>query len=336
LRKHGDLPPNPCYTSAVPILRLRDDLGRELSFAQPPRRIVSLVPSDTHTLVALGALDRLIGRTQYCDLPEVAQLPVIGGTKNVDVEAVIALEPDLVIGNQEENTRTALEQLAQRGIKVFVSMPRRTADALTHLARLARILEVGADPKVVELTRRGYQVMPTANERPVDSALEPSGKRGAIPDAEAAAPKGVAAFIPIWIDPLMTCNADTFGSDVLAQCGVRNVFADRLRLYPLAAELGKVEPVDAAGRDVRYPRIRFEEVRQRAPQLVILSDEPYAFSAADEARLAAELPGARFVRVSGRDLFWYGAWTIDALPRLQARLRPLLAELQGSPSVKLA
>ena len=314
--------------SAVPIHRLRDDLGRELSFAQPPRRIVSLVPSDTHTVMALGALDRLVGRTQYCDLPEVAALPVIGGTKNVDVEAVIALEPDLVIGNQEENTRTALEQLAQRGIKVFVSMPRRTADALTHVARLARILDVMADPQVVELTRRGYRVMPKENARPVDSALEPSGAQAQadVPSASSGV-VAVPAFVPIWLDPLMTCNADTFGSDVLAQCGVRNVFADRLRLYPLAAELGKAEPVDAAGRDVRYPRVCFEEVRQRAPQLVILTDEPYDFSAADEAMLAAELPGTRFVRVSGRDLFWYGAWTIDALPRLRAQLAPVLAEL---------
>jgi ABC-type Fe3+-hydroxamate transport system substrate-binding protein len=328
----------------VPILRLRDDLGRELSFAHPPRRIVSLVPSDTHTVMALGALDRLVGRTQYCDLPEVAALPVIGGTKNVDVEAVIALEPDLVIGNQEENTRTALEQLAQRGIKVFVSMPRRTADALTHVARLARILDVTADPRVVELTRRGYRVMPTTNARPVDSALEPSGAEaqaegapassgGAAADLLSGLPSGllsVPSFVPIWLDPLMTCNADTFGSDVLAQCGVRNVFADRLRLYPLAAELGKVVPVDAGGRDVRYPRVSFEEVRQRAPQLVILTDEPHDFSAADEAMLAAELPGVTFVRVSGRDLFWYGAWTIDALPRLRAQLAPALAGLQSA------
>lgn len=311
----------------MPILRLRDDLGRELSFAKPPQRIVSLVPSDTHTVIALGALDRLVGRTQYCDLPEVAALPVIGGTKNVDVEAVIALEPDLVIGNQEENTRTALEQLAQRGIKVFVSMPRRTADALTHLARLARILDATAHPQVVELTRRGYQVMPKTNARPVDSALEPSGAQGSASAPASVEVDAVPAFVPIWLDPLMTCNADTFGSDVLAQCGVRNVFADRLRLYPLAAELGKAEPVDAAGRDVRYPRVSFEEVRQRAPRLVILTDEPYDFSAEDEARLAAELPGVRFLRISGRDLFWYGAWTVDALPRLRALLQPLLAEL---------
>ncbi len=283
------------------------------------------MPSDTHTLVALGALERIVGRTEWCDLPEVAHLPAVGGTKDADVEKIIALAPDLVIANQEENTRVALEQLAQRGVKVFVSMPRRAADALTHVARLARILDVAGLPQVVELTRRGYRELPTS-VRPVDSALqpEPTAERAA---AAPALPAGVPTFIPIWFDPLMTMNADTFGSDVLAQCGVQNVFADRLRLYPLAAELGKAEPAPANGRDTRYPRAGWDEVRQRAPRLVLLPDEPHAFSAEDEAKIAAELPGARIARVVGRDLFWYGAWTIDALPRLRAELAPLLAEL---------
>jgi hypothetical protein len=71
---------------------------------------------------------------------------------------------------------------------------------------------------------------------------------------------------------------------------------------------------------VRYPRVTFDEVRARDPELVILPDEPHAFSAADEAAIAAALPGARIVRVSGKDLFWYGAWTIDALDRLAGQL----------------
>jgi ABC-type Fe3+-hydroxamate transport system substrate-binding protein len=313
--------PGFCYTAAVPTLRLRDDLGRELLFPQPPRRIVSLVPSDTHSLLALGVAERLIGRTRYCDLPEVAHVAEIGGTKDVDVDAVLALSPDLVIGNQEENTRAALEQLAQRGARVLVSMPRRAADAISHLARLARLCGVASEPHVVELLRRGYRLLPEATARPVDSALDPSGAE--LPQAAAAVDgEGLSAFVPIWLDPLMTCNADTFGSDVLARAGVRNVFADRLRLYPLAADLGKAAPADPGLRDTRYPRVTFEEVRRRAPRLVLLPDEPHAFTAADAAAIAAELPGVPIAHCSGRDLFWYGAWTIDALPRLRALLAP--------------
>ncbi|MBK7538823.1 MAG: ABC transporter substrate-binding protein [Myxococcales bacterium] len=293
------------YTAAVPILRLRDDLGRELTFASPPARIVSLVPSDTHSLCALGLTPRLVARTRYCDVPEAAHVPAICGTKDVDVEAIVALSPDVVIANQEENSRAPLEALAQRGVKVFVSLPRRVEDALAHLARLARLCGVAEDPSVVELLRRGYRAL--------------------TPPAEGAALR-VTAFVPIWLDPLMTFNGDTFGSDVLARCGVANAFVDRLRLYPLAADLGKSAPVDAGARDVRYPRVSFDEVRKRAPALVLLPDEPHEFSADDLALIERELPEAKVVRCSGRDLFWYGAWTIDAVPRLRAALAAVIGD----------
>jgi ABC-type Fe3+-hydroxamate transport system substrate-binding protein len=282
------------YTGPVPTVSLHDDLGRKLTFARPPGRVVSLVPSDTHSVIALGARDRLVGRTTYCESPEAQGVATVGGTKDVDVDAVLALAPDLVIANQEENTRTALEALAGR-VTVLVSLPRRVAQGSAHLARLARILGLADREPARSLVRRGY----------------------ALRGARAGGP---TAFVPIWMDPLMTINADTFGSDVLAHVGIANAFGDRLRLYPLAADLGKMAPVDAVGRDVRYPRVTFDEVRARKPELVILPDEPHAFSAADEAVIGDALPGTRIVRVSGKDVFWYGAWTIDAIDRLAAQL----------------
>jgi ABC-type Fe3+-hydroxamate transport system substrate-binding protein len=282
------------YTPPVPALKLTDDLGRTLLFIHPPQRIVSLVPSDTHSVIALGATDRLVGRTTYCESPEAAAVPTVGGTKDVDVDAVLALAPHLVIANQEENARPALEALAAR-VPVLVSLPRRVEQGIAHLARIARILGVDREPSVKALIKRGYQL-----------------------GAPSAATK--KAFIPIWMDPLMTLNADTFGSDVLAQAGIVNAFGDRLRLYPLAADLGKSAPADATGRDVRYPRITLDEIRARAPEVVLLPDEPHAFSAEDEAVFREALPGVKILRLSGKDLFWYGAWTIDALPRLRAQL----------------
>jgi ABC-type Fe3+-hydroxamate transport system substrate-binding protein len=274
----------------VPTRKLVDDLGRSLAFGRPPTRIVSLVPSDTYNVIALGAVERLIGRTRYCESSEAAHVPVVGGTKDIDVAAVIALGPDLVIANQEENTRPALEALAAERIPVLVSLPRRVEDGIAHLARLARLLELG--DRARELVKRGYEL---AEAQPVRTR----------------------AFVPIWMDPLMTMNADTFGSDVLARIGIANVFGERLRLYPLAADLGKTAPQDPGGRDVRYPRVTLAEVAAREPELVVLPDEPHAFSTADEAVFREALPKARIVRVSGKDLFWYGAWTIDALPRLR-------------------
>lgn len=288
----------------MPTFKVLDDLGRELKFGQPPQRIVSLVPSDTYSLIALGAADRIVGRTTYCESPEVAAVPTVGGTKNVDVDAVIALSPQLVIANQEENTRPALEALAAARIPVLVSLPRTVKQGIAHVARLARIIGVKDAGPGRALIRRGYQLAGPGASGP-DSLRPVTGRR---------------AFIPIWMDPLMTLNADTFGSDVLASVGVGNVFGDRLRLYPLAADLGKEAPQDAGARDVRYPRVTLDEVRARNPELVILSDEPHAFSAEDEAVLRGALPTAQVVRVSGKDLFWYGAWTFDALDRLAAQL----------------
>jgi ABC-type hemin transport system substrate-binding protein len=243
-------------------------------------------------VIALGAGDRLVGRTTYCEHGD--GVATVGGTKNVDVDAVLALAPHLVIANQEENTRKPLETLAER-VPILVSLPRRVDQGISHLARLARILGITDQPNVKQLIKRGYEL-------------------------PAPVPPQLRAFVPIWMDPLMTLNADTFGSDVLARIGVANAFGDRPRLYPLAADLGKGEPQDAAGRDVRYPRVSRDEVRARGADVIILPDEPHAFSAADEAVLRETLPTARVIRVSGKDLFWYGAWTIDALPRLAAQL----------------
>jgi ABC-type Fe3+-hydroxamate transport system substrate-binding protein len=276
----------------VSALKVTDDLGRSLVFIHPPQRIVSLVPSDTHSVISLGAGDRLVGRTTYCEHGD--GVATVGGTKDVDVDAVLALAPHLVIANQEENTRKPLEALAER-VPVLVSLPRTVAQGISHLARIARILGVGEDPAVRALIKRGYELP------------------GNVPPRQ-------RAFVPIWMDPLMTLNADTFGSDVLARIGVENVFGDRMRLYPLAADLGKTAPQDAGARDVRYPRITRDEIVARAADVIILPDEPHAFSTDDEAQLSEVLPKARVVRVNGKDLFWYGAWTIEALPRLAAQL----------------
>lgn len=279
----------------MPTLKVLDDLGRELKFGQSPQRIVSLVPSDTYSLIALGAAERIVGRTTYCESPEVASVPTVGGTKNVDVDAVIALSPQLVIANQEENTRPALEALAAARIPVLVSLPRTVKQGIAHVARLARILGVTDAGPGRALIQRGYQL----------AGATVTTRR---------------AFIPIWMDPLMTLNADTFGSDVLARVGIGNAYGDRPRLYPLAADLGKSKPQDAGDRDIRYPRTTLDEVKARGADLIILPDEPHAFSSEDEAVFAGVLPHARIVRVSGKDLFWYGAWTIDALARLTAQL----------------
>jgi ABC-type Fe3+-hydroxamate transport system substrate-binding protein len=273
-------------------LRIFDDRKRELLFLRAPRRIVSLVPSDTLNLAALGAGERLVGRTRYCDDLGGA---VIGGTKDVDVDAVAALEPDLIVANQEENSRQHVEALIKLQLPVYVAFPKTVADGLAHLARLSRIVECGA-----ELVKRGYL-----------SLLPPAGPQ----------PAPLDAFVPIWMEPLMTIGGDTFIGDALRACGARNVFEGRVRRYPLSADLGLAPPNDPGDRDTRYPRVTLDEVRAQAPQLVLLPDEPHPFTEADARALA--IPGAKVRFCSGRDLSWYGAQSIEGIPRLRALIDSL-------------
>jgi ABC-type Fe3+-hydroxamate transport system substrate-binding protein len=291
----------------VPPVRVFDDRRRVLDFTAPPRRVVSLVPSDTLTVAALGCAGALVGRTDYCELPEdvVAKLPSVGGTKNPRVDDVCALEPDLVLANQEENTRGDLEAIAGRGFRVYVAFPKRVADGLGHLARLARLFGVGGDAAAKDLLARGYHALSEA-------------------DAARSKRQALRTFCPIWMKPLMTVHGDTFISDMLDLCGAQNVFADRERRYPLAADLGQREalPREKVGeRDVRYPRVTLDEVVARAPELVVLPDEPHPFSEEDaDVFRGLEIPAAKagaVVRTGGKDLCWYGARSVEGIGRVR-------------------
>jgi ABC-type Fe3+-hydroxamate transport system substrate-binding protein len=289
-------------------IRIADDRGVVLAWRSPPSRIVSLVPSDTYSLVRLGGRARIVGRTRYCVAPadEVADIPVVGGTKDADVERIAGLQPDLVVANQEESSRRDVAALQARGLRVLVSFPQTMAAGLAHLARLARALgHAQGDEPARTVIAGAYQALRTA------AATRPG--------------RPVRAFVPIWMDPLMTVHASTFISDVLAVVGAENVFADRERRYPLAADLGTGAPLPAdrvAGRDVRYPRVTLDEVAARAPELVLLPDEPHPFTEADAAVFRAlDLGAGRRPAVlfcDGKDLMWYGARSVEGLGRLRA------------------
>ncbi|MCU0682444.1 MAG: helical backbone metal receptor [Polyangiaceae bacterium] len=299
--------------------RIHDDLGHQFFFPRPPARVVSLVPSETYSLARLGALDRLVGRTDFCVEPAGALdgVPSVGGTKSARVDDVLDARPDLVLANQEENTRSQIEAISQAGVPVFVSFPRRVAEGFSHLARLGQLLGLVGDEPTKALIREAYEAL-----------REAEGKRAARPP--------LRAFVPIWMDPLMTVNGETYISDTLDLVGAVNVFADRPRRYPLAADLGRgpeLSPDRVAGRDTRYPRVPTSEVADRAPRLVLLPDEPHAFTEADAATLRqAGVPaeGGRTAFCSGKDLCWPGAWAIEGI-RTLGRLVDSLREEGTAP-----
>lgn len=277
-------------------LTVVDDRGSKLFFRDPPARIVSLVPSDTYSLVRLGARARIVGRTRYCVAPagEVDGIAVVGGPKDVDVDAVASLAPDLVVANQEENAKESVERLQQMGLAVLVSFPLRMAAGVAHLARLARVL--------------GFE----RGEEPARSLI--AGAYHALQEAEAARAGRpmVRTFVPVWMHPLMTVGGATFVSDALAMAGARNVFDEAERRFPPAL----------AGRDARYPQIALEEVTARDPELVLLPDEPHAFTEADAAVFRGlPIAAARRDRVrfcDGKDILWYGARAVEGLPRMRS------------------
>ena len=281
-----------------------DDLERTVSLPAPARRVVSLVPSETHSVAALAGVGVLAGRTRFCVEPagELDAVPVVGGTKDVDVDAVLALSPDLVLANQEENARPAVEALIGAGAPVHVSFPKSVPESLRYLRSLATLL--GRDADRSEVVRAAEAAFARRQEQYPAHPL--------------------ATFVPIWMDPLMSFDGRAFASDVLEACGARNVCSDRPRRYPLAADLGRRAPLDprrVGDRDTRYPRLDVDEVVSRAPDAVLLPDEPFAFTDAHATWFRA-LPipaaSARVALVSGKDLFWYGAWVAHGLDRIAA------------------
>lgn len=181
---------------------IRDALGRSFTFASPPRRIVSLVPSLTETLFDLGAGSDVIGITDYCIFPPSLPLPHLGGTKNPRVSAIRALEPDLVHMNLEENRPQHATEIGTFA-PVFVTEPKTLEDVDALFATLGAIHHRDPEP-LREALRRERNAMPA---RPFTFA------------------------VAIWKDPWMWCGGDTYVSSLVESAGGVNVLRDRSR-YP--------------------------------------------------------------------------------------------------------
>lgn len=188
-------------------MKLRDARGSQLELERPPRRVVSLVPSVTETLFALGAGDAVVGITDYCIFPEGLAVERVGGTKNPRVDEIRALAPDLVHMNLEENLRRDADAVAEFA-PLFVTEPKSIDDVDAHLTQLGELH--GCEAKAAQL--RG----------------ELERARGAI------VPRAFTFAVPIWKDPWMWCGGDTYVSRLVECAGGRNVLAQQTR-YPHAS-----------------------------------------------------------------------------------------------------
>jgi ABC-type Fe3+-hydroxamate transport system substrate-binding protein len=240
-----------------------DDLGTAVELPSTVRRVVSLVPSLTESVADSGLL---VGATDWCSHPADLDVERVRGTKNPDVDKVVALQPDLVLANAEENRSVDLEALRRAGLAVWVTYPRTVPEALVSLARLLRAC--GLDKPAWLSTAEEQWALPWTGPRRT-------------------------ALVPIWRRPWMAVGSGTFTGDVLTRLGVDNVLADHEERYP-KVDLAALPPYE----------------------LVVLPDEPYAFSAEDGPE-CFDVPSRC---VSGRHLTWYGPSLAEARDVLVAQL----------------
>lgn len=213
----------------------------------------------------------------------VASKLKIGGEKNPKLDLIRSLAPDLVLANIEENLKEDVEALRAWGIPVFVQYPRTVAEGIRMVEELGAV--TGSEERAGEIT---------AGIWPLYHQAERLG--------ETRRPAGV--FCPIWRNPYMTINRDTYVHDMLRLCGGRNVFAERPE---------------------RYPEVTLDEVAAASPEVLLLPDEPYRFRKVHVQDFAPyeDMPAVREGRihlVDGKLLTWYGPRIAEALQTLPSLL----------------
>lgn len=242
---------------------VKDQMGFLINVPEEPLRIVSLVPSQTELLCDLGLADRLYGITKFCIHPQevVSKKTKVGGTKSFHIEAIKVLNPDLIIANKEENDESLILRLKQH-FPVWISDVKNLEECKKMIAEVGELVNKKSEADfVLEKIDEGFTHLPKPNRKPKTAYL-------------------------IWRKPYMSVNSDTFIHEVMEQCGLENIFANR---------------------DSRYPEISEEELRALAPELVLLSSEPYPFSEKHFEEIERLLPSTSVVLVDGEMFSWYGS-----------------------------
>ena len=201
-----------CPAAMAGELRVTDDAGRTLTLAQPAQRIVSLAPHITELLFAAGAGGKIVGAVEYSDYPPPARaIPRVGNYNRLDIERLLTLKPDLVVGWAGGNLATDLERLGTLDIPLFISDPHRLDDVASDIERLGRLAGSTAT------AQRAAQAFRT--------------RRAALQQRYNGRPP-VRLFYQVWNQPLMTVNGEQVISDVIRLCGGVNVFAELKTLAP--------------------------------------------------------------------------------------------------------
>jgi len=250
-------------------------------------RIVSLCPSITETIVEIGGRDRLVAATKFCTRPRgvLRGLPRVGGTKSPDVAGILALRPDLVFANEEENRAEDVAALRGAGVEVDVTFPKTVAQVPADVRQWGRRLGGECEGRAEALARDIEHEIATLASDP--------------------APKSFRYAYWIWMDPWMTVSDDTYVSDLLRRAGGENVYAGDASRYPTTT------PENALALGARTQFFPDEPFPFRAGRHEGMTAERFG-------------PESRRLFVAGDDYCWHGYRTrygLEAMRLLRERMR---------------
>lgn len=221
--------------SAIGEAVVLDDDGNQHTFDKPVTRIVSLMPHATELLFEVGAGNTIVGAVQYSDYPEAAKtIPRVGGYSALNIEAIIALQPELLIAWPEGNRNRELDRLKTLGMKVFVSDPRKYSDIANALIAYGKI--TGNNEQAVKA------------QQAFDKKLNDLKNRYSLEKNKDL--EEISVFYQVWNSPLMTQNGNTFISRAIEVCGGKNIFAD----LPMT-----------------NPQVSIESILVKDPQVIVAS-----------------------------------------------------------------
>lgn len=193
----------------LPLLLL---LSLQSVAAEPPPRIISLAPHLTEMLFEIGAGAQIVGTVSYSNYPEAAQqIPLVGGYNRLDLERILTLQPDLVVGWESGNSAAELQRMRELGLNLHISEPRQLEDVATVMERLGRL--VGRERQAEAAAERYRLTLQQLRDR----------YRGVAT---------LSVFYQVWNRPLITINGEQSISHVIELCGGRNVFAELDSLSP--------------------------------------------------------------------------------------------------------
>lgn len=196
-------------------LSVTDDAGQVIQLEHEAKRIITLAPHIVEQLFAIGAGERIVGTVSYSDYPEAAnEIPLVGGYDRFDMETILALKPDLIIGWQSGNSAEQIAQLKSLGITLFLDEPRRVDDIPRTIERLGII--TGEQQRATEVAQQFRDGFYSLREKFRSKSR-------------------VTLFYQLWHRPLMTVNGQQIINDIINQCGGENIFKELSALTPVVS-----------------------------------------------------------------------------------------------------